>query len=128
MPFDSFEVETYAVSVGSVVNRGPEWGYRYIRLTSRRARPRAGGFRRTAHLRFEPWFVPSWLGHVSHERHEIVAWCPFEDFRDYYDVLRAERPIRVSFRFSDPDPRGDAELYYVEIESLEEPPGEGPAE
>jgi hypothetical protein len=128
MPFDSFELETYSVSVGSVVNRGPEWGYRYIRLTSRRARPRAGGFRRTAHLAFEPWFVPSWLGQVRRGGLEIWAWCPFEDFRDYYDVLRTERPIRVSFRFSDPDFRGDAELYYIEIEALEEPPGEGPAE
>ena len=126
MPMDSFEVETYTVNVGSIY-RGADWGYRYITLTSRRARPRAGGFRRTALLRFEPWFVPSQLGQVRRGA-VIYASCPFDDFRDYYDVLRADRPIRFSFGFSDPDPWGDAELYWIDIEALEEPPGEGPAE
>jgi hypothetical protein len=77
---------------------------------------------------FEPWFVPYQLGGVFRGARELYAWCPFEDFRDYYDVLRAERPIRFSFSFGDPDHRGDAELNWIDIEALAEPPGEGAAE
>jgi hypothetical protein len=129
MPADSFDVGTYNVSVGSI-GRGDDWSARYILLTSKKL---AGGVRRRALLQFEAW-QPSYqfgLGRIFRGGNDMLVWPGYADFRDFYDVLRAERPIRFDYAFSDPSlhPYGESELWWIDLNtSLEEPPGEGPAE
>lgn len=62
----------------------------------------------------------------------VYAFCRKPDYRDWYDILRNEAPLKLSYAYSgsdfDPsDPTRD--LFWIEMfTGLPEPPGEGPEE
>jgi hypothetical protein len=131
MPIRTFDVETYTVlTTQRTITSSGAW--RHIGLTSTAL---AHGIRNRASVFFFENLTGA-LGVVynvdqpNFDGQTVYAFCRRADFRDWYDMLRNEKPLKFSYAYAGPeyDPNQSArELSWVELYTgLQEPPGEGP--
>lgn len=126
-----FLIETYKVSSYLARPVGPAQPSRLLEM----AGPVAyHGIRDRAAFHFSPAFDGAWsspvagyLTEVGYTGRSIVGWFPLAEFAVYYDILRSERPVHVSYEFSDGGAR-TGYLRRVGLGTSTEPIGEGPSE
>jgi hypothetical protein len=132
MPQATFEVESYTVLTNQS-GTGADGAWRVIQLTSTSS---FHGIRNHAIVWFfeSPGFfgIVRNVGQLNYNGHTVDARCRMTDFRDFYELLRSERPINFGYSYQeaevDPAIPGTRNLVNVYLATGLEPPGEGPAE
>lgn len=133
MPVRNFDVETYTV-LTTQSGATPSGAWRLLTLTSTAL---AHGIRTRASVFFFE-SGPSTLGVVSNvdqpnfNGQNIAAYCRKADFADWYDLLRNEQPLKLTYAYAgaefDPN-QPNRELWWLQLHTgQQEPPGEGPEE
>lgn len=126
-----FQVETYKVS--TYLQRFPG-ETRPSRVLEMAGPVMYHGIQNRATFAFSRAFDGVWaepvVGHLTEGGFaglSVVGWFPLAEFSIYYDVLRSERPVHVSYEFRDADAR-TGYLRQVGLGTSTEPVGEGPSE
>lgn len=133
MPIRTFDIETY-FAFTTQRGTGSVGAWRALRVTSPVL---THGIQHRATLYFfaseaqSPGLVMN-VDQPNYQGQTVYAFCRKPDFREWYDILRNEAPLKLSYAYSgsdfDPsDPTRD--LFWVEMfTGSPEPPGEGPEE
>lgn len=132
MPQWTFEVESYTV-LANQSGTGADGAWRAIELTSTSMRH---GIRNHAIVFFfeQPGFfgLVRNVDQLNYNGHLVDARCRKADFRDFYELLRSEKPINFGYTYdeaeADPGRPGTRNLLHVRLFTGLEPPGEGPAD
>jgi hypothetical protein len=130
----SFDIDTYTVVVDQQAAPSAAGAVRFLTLTSV---AEFHDIRHHAQLAFVGGTAPARIGSVTNvdqpnfNGHFVTATLRMSDFADIYDVLRSEKPVRLSYHYApvgfDPQ-RPVRDLFRVLVGTGAEPVGEGPAE
>lgn len=131
MPVRSFDVESYYVGTHEQMS-STTGSWRYVTLTST---PLAHGIRTYATVYFfdSPSATSGVVTNVDQPNfngQRAYAYCRKPNFAEWYDLLRNESPLRVSFGYDGPEFDANVptrRLYWITLVTGQpEPPGEGP--
>ena len=128
MPGGDFELDSYSVGTSQYTGSS----YRTLRLTSV---TQYHGITPEATMFFGTWapgMAFGWVLNVNvlaYVGHSIFTYLPLGEYRDIYDLVRSEKPLRFNYFYEEPpDPSTHiARLTQAQVYTgLPEPPGEGP--